>query len=144
VVLFVRRTELEPRHVDSPGVSKGILCQAVRVNLQLMRFDIHLRVENNKLLLEALSVWTQEVVFAEMYLKSVVVYIVLLLPASLTAIADVTSLVLISAMRVELVVAIKARSAESAFWVPLEPALVDGSGIVIAELLVFLEIGGCE
>jgi hypothetical protein len=39
------------------------------MNLELMRLDIHFRVEDNKLLLEALPVWTQEMVFTEMYLK---------------------------------------------------------------------------
>jgi hypothetical protein len=69
VILFVRCAELESRHVDSPGISERILCQTVRVDLQLMRLDVHLRIENNKLLFKALSVRTQEVVFAEMYLE---------------------------------------------------------------------------
>jgi hypothetical protein len=70
------------------------------MNLDLMRLDIHLRVENNKLLLEALAIRTQEMVLAEMYLKRIVVDKVLLLPAPFTAIADMASLVLVSAMRV--------------------------------------------
>jgi hypothetical protein len=69
MVLFVRRAELESRHIDSPSISECILCQAIGMNLELMRLDIHFRVEDNKLLLETLPVWTQEMVFAEMYLK---------------------------------------------------------------------------
>ena len=114
------------------------------MNLQLMGFNIHLRVEHNKLLLEALSVRTQEVILAEMHFKRVVVYIVLLLSAPFAAIADVASFMLVSAMRVKLVVAVEACSTESAFWVPLESALVDCTGIVITEFLVLLQVGRCE
>jgi hypothetical protein len=65
----------------------------------------------------------------------------LLLSASLATIADVASLVLVSAMRVELVVAIEARPAEPTLRVSLEPALVDCSRVIITKLLMLLKIG---
>jgi len=71
-----------------------------------------------------------------MYLERIVVDIVLLLSAPVATVADVTALVLISAVRVQLVVAVEAFSTETTFWVAFEAALVNGTGVVVAELLV--------
>lgn len=68
------------------------------MRLNLMGLEVHLGIENHELLLQALSVWTHEVVLAEMLLERVVVDIVLLLAAAFSAVTDVTSFVLVSAM----------------------------------------------
>ena len=65
-----------------------------------MSFEVHLGIEYNKLLLQALPVWTHEVIFPEMLFERIVVDIVLLLPAPLSSIADVAALVLVATMRV--------------------------------------------
>lgn len=49
-------------------------------------------------------------------------------------------LVLLSAVRVKLVIAIESPSAETALRVPLESALINRSRVIIAELLVLLQL----
>lgn len=51
---------------------------------------------------------------------------------------------LISTMRIQLVVSIEPLSAEAAFWMPLETALVYGPGMVVSELFMLLQILLCE
>jgi hypothetical protein len=136
-LLFVGRSELEAGHVHPPGISQRILGEAVGVHFQLMRLQIHLRVKHDELLLQALSVRAQEVVFPEVPLKGIVVDVILLLPAStVLAIADVAAFVFVSAMRVKLVVSIETLATEATFRVSLESALVDRAGVIVAELLV--------
>ena len=71
-----------------------------------------------------------------MLLERVVVNIVLLLSSAVSTIAEVTSLMLIPAMGVKLIVSIEALSAEATFGVTLEPALVYRPRIIIAELFM--------
>jgi len=98
---------MKARHVNPPRIAKRILGQAAGVNFQLMRLQIHVRIKNDKLLLQTFSIRTQEVFLLEMHLERMVVDIVLLLSAPVTTIANVTALMLISAMQVELVVTIE-------------------------------------
>lgn len=51
---------------------------------------------------------------------------------------------LVTAMRVELVIAIKTHTTKSAFGMAFEPALINCSRIVVAEFLMFSQLGGCE
>jgi len=78
-------------------------------------------------------------VFSEVYLECIVVDKVLLLPCLIPPIANVTSLMLVSAMRVELIVTVKALSTETTFWMTLKPTLIDSPWIVIAELLMLAQ-----
>jgi len=114
------------------------------MGLDLVCFQVHLRVEHDKLFLHALPVRTQEVVLAEVDLERVVVDIVLLLPVVVAAVADVAALVLVSAVCVEFIVSVEAHLAEAALGMSFEAALVDGTGVVVAEFLVPSEIGRSE
>jgi hypothetical protein len=138
----VGRSELEAGHVYSPSISQRILGQTIGVHLQLMCLQVHLRVEYGKLLLQALSVRAQEVVFPKVHLKGIVVDVVLLLPAPIvSSIADVTALVLVPTMRVKLVVSVKSLATEATFRVSLEAALIDRSGVIVAKLLMLPQLG---
>jgi hypothetical protein len=102
-----------------------------------MCLEIHLRVKYNELLVQAVSVWTQEVIFPKVDLEGVIVDIVLLFPAStVSAIANVAAFVLVPTMRVKLVVSIESLATKATFRVSLESALIDCAGVVVAELLV--------
>jgi hypothetical protein len=102
-----------------------------------MCLEIHLRIKHDKLLLQALPVRTQEVVFSEVDLERIIVDVILLLPtAAVSAIADVATFVLVPAMGVELVIAIETLTTEAALRVSLETALIDGTRIVVAKFLV--------
>jgi hypothetical protein len=73
-----------------------------------------------------------------MLFQRVVVNKILLLPALAPPVAEKTPLVFFSAVCIELVIAVKPLSTETALWVALESALVDGAGVVVAKFLVFL------
>lgn len=76
-----------------------------------------------------------------MYLERIVIDIVLLFSAaSFASIANVTALVLVSAMCVQLIVSIEALSAEAALGMAFETTLVNCAGIVIAKLLVLFQV----
>lgn len=107
-----------------------------------MRLQIHLRIKNHKLLLQAFLIRTQKMILLKVYLKRVVIDVVLLLSASVTAIADMAALVLVSAMRVKFVVAIEPLGTETAFRMTLEPALVYCAWVVVARSLVLFQFGG--
>lgn len=79
-----------------------------------------------------------------MYFKRVVVDKVLLLAVLIPSIANVTSLMLVSAMGIELIVAIKALPTESALRMTLEPALIDRAWIIISKLLVLAQFADGE
>jgi hypothetical protein len=64
--------------------------------LNLMRFQIHLRVEDRKLFLQTLSIRTQEMVFFEVHFEGIVVDKVLLFASAISAIANVAAFVLVS------------------------------------------------
>lgn len=114
------------------------------MNLNLVRFEVHLRIEYHKLLIETFSVRTKEMILAKMNLQGVIVDVVLLLPATFSAIANVTALVFVSAVCIQLIVSVEALTAEAAFRVALETTLVYGAGIVVAKLLMLSEFRKCE
>lgn len=70
------------------------------MDFQLVCLQIHLRVEHNKLLFHTFPVRAQEVILSKMNLERIVIDIVLLLSASITTIADVTTFVFVPTMRV--------------------------------------------
>jgi hypothetical protein len=65
-----------------------------------MSLEVHLRIEHNELLLQALPIRTHEMVLPEVLFQRIVIDIVLLLPASFSAIADVAALVLVATVRI--------------------------------------------
>jgi hypothetical protein len=114
------------------------------MGLDLMCFEVHLRVEDHEFLLETLPVRTQEVVFAKVHFERVVVDVVLLLPAALPSVANVAALVLVSTVSVQLVVSVEALPTEATFRVSSKTTLVFCARVVVAKLLVLLQIGPCE
>ena len=83
-------------------------------------------------------------VFLEVNLQGVVVDKVLLLPCLVAPITDMAAFVLVATVRVQLIVAVEALSTEAAFWMTLEAALIDGTRVVVAELLVPAKLVGGE
>lgn len=83
-------------------------------------------------------------VLAKVVLERIIVDIVLLFATTVTSIANVAAFVLVSAVCVQLVVAVKSLSTKATFWVPLESTLVDGAWVIIAKLLVLPQLGECE
>ena len=107
-----------------------------------MRFEIHLGFEDYELLLHAFLISTQKVVSSEVLFQGVVVLVVLLLSPFIPSITDMASLVLISAMRVQFVIAVKSLDAESTLRMSLEATLVHSSGVVISKLFVLSQLLG--
>lgn len=105
-----------------------------------MSLQIHLRVENNKLLLLTLLIEAGEMVSAEVLLKSFVVHKVSRSLASRPPITQMTALVSLSAMDEKLIISIEAPPTEATFWVALETALVDSARVVVAKLLMLLQL----
>lgn len=105
-----------------------------------MTFQIHLRFKDNKLLLQAFRIQTDEVVFLEVILKCIVVDIVLLLSVTRSAIANVASFVAVAAVSIELVVSVVSLAAESTLGVSPETTLVNGSGNMVSVLLMVAQL----
>jgi hypothetical protein len=121
-----------------PGVPPHVLGQGVGVLAQLVGLEIHLGLEHDELLLEALAVQTEEMVLLKMLLERVVILVVVRLPR-VAPVTDKAPLVLVPAMVVELVGVVEARAAEAAQWVSLETGLVNGSRLVVAFAHVVLQ-----
>ena len=83
-------------------------------------------------------------VLAEMKLQRVVVNIILLLAALVQSIANVAPLVLVSAMCVQLVIAVESLPTKPALRMAPEAALVDGPRIVVSKLLMLFEFTKSE
>ena len=83
-------------------------------------------------------------IFAEMLLEGIVVDKVLLVTALPSSIADVTTFVLVSAMCVQLIIAIEPHATEATFRVAFESALVNCARMVIPESFVFPQILWCK
>lgn len=137
---LIRRSVVERRQIDMPGISPCILCQPARVRFKLVRLEINQRLEHDKLLIQALLVQAEKVVLAKVLLQRVVVDEVLVIPALAQPVADVAPLMLVPAVRVQLVVAVEPRLAEPALRMPLEPALVFCAGRVVALALVLAQL----
>lgn len=80
-------------------------------------------------------------VFPKVLLQRVVIDVILLLSSAVPAIAEVTSLMLVSTMHVEFIIAVEALTAEAAFGMTFESTLVYSSRIIVAKLFVFLQLG---
>jgi len=91
-----------------------------------------LRFENHELLLQTLWIKAQEVIFLKMVFKSIIIDIILLLPVGRATITDVTSLVLISAMSIKLVISIESLTAKTTLRMSLETTLVDCTRLIIS------------
>jgi hypothetical protein len=78
--------------------------------LQLMSLKIDLRGKSNKLLVQTLSLQTQEMIFLEMLLERIIIEIILRLTSS--PITDKASLVSIPAMNIKFVLTIESLIAE--------------------------------
>jgi hypothetical protein len=83
-------------------------------------------------------------VFTKVLLQSVVVDIVLLLAMGGATVTDMASLVFVSTVGVELIIAIESLPTESTLGVALEATLVDSTRFMIAKFLVFPQIGHGE
>ena len=79
-----------------------------------------------------------------MFFERVVVNKVLLLPSLISSVADMTSLVLVPTMHIELVVAVETLSTEATLRVSLESTLIDSPWIIVPELLMFSELANRE
>lgn len=112
--------------------------------LQLMCFEIHLALEHHKLLRQTLLVWTCKVVLPKVHFQRIIVQVVLVLLPVITTITYVAALVLLTTMRKQLVIAVEALSAEAAFGMALETALIDCAWSVIAEFFMLAEFSGGE
>lgn len=97
-----------------------------------MSFQVHFRSKNHELFLHTLLVGALEVIFSEVNLKCIVVLEILLLSRTVLPITDVTSFMLVAAMRVQFVIAIESLLAEAALGMTLEPALIDSPRVVVA------------
>ena len=111
---------------------------------KLMRLQVQFRVKDHEFLLQALAIQTREVLFTEMLLQAIVVHKVPRVVATSPAIADMTSLVPVTAMRIQLVIAVKPLPTEPTLWMTFEAALIYGARVVVAELFVPAKISGCE
>jgi hypothetical protein len=114
------------------------------MRFELMCLEVHLGLENHKLLLQASLVEAEKMIDSKVLFQRVVVNVILRLAASAPSIADMTTLVLVSAMSIQLVIAIKPYVTESAFRVALEPTLVDGARSVVSEPFVSPKAAGGE
>jgi hypothetical protein len=117
--------------VDAPGVSR----QSIRMRLKVVGLEVHLRLEDDEFLLQALFVKAEEVISLKVFLQSVVVQIVVRLAWG-SSIADMAPLMLLTTMSVQLIVAVEVLLAETASRVPLKSALVNGARLVVAALLM--------
>src|SRR5690242_17683687 len=105
-----------------------------------MGFEIHFRVEHNKLLLQTFLVWAHEVVVPEVLLTRIIVDVVLLLSPAISTDTTVTALLLVSTMCVQLVVSVEALATEPTLGVSLKTTLIDCARIVVAKFLVLSQL----
>ena len=75
-------------------------------------------------------------VHLEMLLQRVIIGIVLLLSALIATIANMTSLMLVSAVSVELVVTVESLTAETTFWVAPEATLIHRARVIVTKFLM--------
>jgi hypothetical protein len=79
-------------------------------------------------------------ILLKMILKGVVINVVLLLPTPRTAVAYVASLMTVTTVGVEFVIAVESLAAESTFGMSFETTLIQGTWHIIAVLLVFAQL----
>jgi hypothetical protein len=83
-------------------------------------------------------------IFSEVNFEGVVVDKILLLSGTLTTVTDMAPFVLVATVCIQLVVSVEALTTEAAFGVPFEAALIDRTGVIVAELLMLPELRVCE
>lgn len=133
-------TIVEGGNVDPSSVPPCILGQTIGMVFQLMRLQIHLRPEDDELLLQAFLVGAHEMVTPKVLLQRVVVDVILLLAAPTPSIANMASLMFVPTMNVQFIVPIESLSTETAFWMSLEAALVDSARMIISKLLMLAQL----
>lgn len=136
-LLLVRRPEVKTSHVHHPRITADRL--AAGVLSQVVRLQIHVGLEHDKLLLHALPVIAEKVILFEMLLQRIVVYKVVWL-AGVAAVTEEAAFVLHAAMLVQAIVVVEAFAAEAAQWVALEARLIGRAGLVVAASHVLLEL----
>lgn len=83
-------------------------------------------------------------VFLEVLLKSIVIDIVLVLAIARLSVTDVTSLMLVSAVSIQLVITVEALVTEFTFRVAFETTLVNSTGRIISEFFVLAKLRDSE
>lgn len=101
-----------------------------------MCFEIHLRIEDDKLLLQTFLIRAHEVVLPKVDLECVVVEVVLRLSSAISSVADVTAFVLVATMREQFIVTVETLSAETTLRVALETTLIYRARVVVSVLFV--------
>lgn len=137
-------TGCEGADVDSASVTARILREAIGVDFKQVGFEIDFVLENNKLFLVALFVGAHKVLFREVDGEGIVVDVVLLCRLRATSIADMTTLVLVATVCVQLVRGVETLSAEPALRMALEAGLIFRAGLIVAGSLVLAQIDGRE
>ena len=107
--------------------------------LDLVTLQVHLRLKNDELFLQTLFIQASEMIFVEVILQCVVVNIVLLLTMGGASVTDVATFVFITAMSVQLVVAVEPLTTKATLRVSPEATLVYSSRLVIARLFVLTQ-----
>ena len=105
-----------------------------------MRLQIHFRLEDDELLLQAFLIGAHEMVTPKVLLQRTVIDVILLLAAPTPSIADMTSFMFVPTVNVQLIVSIESLSTETAFRMPLETALVDSARMIISEFLMLAQL----
>lgn len=83
-------------------------------------------------------------VFLEVFLESIIVDVVLVLAIARLSVTDVTSLMLVSAVGIQLVVPIEALVTKFTFRVAFESTLVNSAGCIISKFLVLAKLRDSE
>lgn len=112
--------------------------------LQLMGFQIHLRLEHHKLLVQALFIQAKEVVLLKMIFERIVVDIILLLASTRPSVADVTSFMAIATMSIEFVVSVEPLATESTLGMTSKATLVHGARHIVTMLFMLAQLGRRE
>jgi hypothetical protein len=112
--------------------------------LKLVTLQVHLRLEYDKFLFQALLVQADEMVLLKMVLKCVVIDVVLLLTVRRTSVTNVATLVLVTTMSVKLIVAVESLATKATLGVSLEATLIYGTWLVVTRLLVLAQFGWGE
>lgn len=135
--ILVRYSIVETRDIDPSRISPCIFRQVVRMSLELMRLEIDFRFKDDKFLLQAFPIRTQEMISAEMFVQCVVVLIILLQSPFISSVADMASFVPVSTMGIKLVITVEPLNAEATLRMSFETALIDCSRIIVSKFLMF-------
>lgn len=104
-----------------------------------MCLQIHLRRENHELLCLTLAIEAHIVILTEVVLQRLIVDIVMWVSAVLS-VAQETSLVLLSAVNIQLIISIESLSTEAAKWMTLEARLIHCSWVIVSLAHMFLQV----